>query len=388
MRLDDEHYSEFREPLLAMCEGFPGAYWRQLEDRPVGERFPQDFFDALVESGFLGAILPEEFSGAGLSIRTACIILQTIHTTSCTARAALGQMYLPDIIVRHGSDAQKQKYLADIAAGRVRFLSCADREAGPELDLSSIATTARKTDGGYVMSGKKTWVRCVPQTDLLLLFARTSPAGDANAEASSLSAFLIDLREIDRDALSVNEFDAMVNGQAADIEFRDLKLPLDSLIGEEGKGAAYHGEIERIEAFLSSACALGDAAFFSERAVNYANERVVFGKSISHYQGIQFPISRAHIDVQATALMLHKASTLFDAGEDADVEAKMARYLAARASWTMADTCFTTHGGFAFAREYDIERKWRDARVLCLETGPADRLLDDVARNALSLDDG
>jgi len=381
LRIDDDEYDEFREPLESMCENFPGSYWRDLEDRPLDDRYPQEFVDALMESGFLSALIPEEYGGAGLPIRTASVILETIHSTGCNASAAMGQMYLPDILVRYGSEEQKQKYLPEIATGKLRFLSYAISEPGTSSDIADMATAAEKRDDSYVVKGAKHWVICAKQTDLLLLLARTSSAGEGGNPHDGISAFLVDMRTALGNGVKAELFDAMTSGNAAHLEFEGLELPLDSLIGAEGKGYGYYSDLVICESILLASCLMGDSDYFSERAVNYANERVVFGRSISHYQGIQFPISKAYIEVESARLVGIKAAALYDAGQRSGVQASLANHLAADAAWAMADACFTTHGGFAFAREYDIERKWKDVRVMRMNPRSTSTLLAHIWEN-------
>ncbi len=384
MRINDDDYDEFRDPLKALCVGFPGAYWRALEDKPADQRYPSEFVDALMVSGFLGALIPEEFDGAGLSLRIAAVILETIHSTSCNAGAAIGQMYLSDILVRHGSDTQKQKYLGAIAAGEVRFLASAITETETGNDLAEMATTATKKGDVYVVNGAKQWVNNALHSELRLLLARTSPGTPDNPTAG-LTAFLVDMKTALKGGMSGQDIDSMNNDGASDLVFDGLELPLDAVIGEVGKGYDYYRELAQLECILYAACATGDSAFFSERAITYANERVVFGRPISYNQGIQFPISKAYIEVQGAKLIGSKAAAVYDSGQQPGPLASMAKHMACEAAWQMADACFTTHGGFAFAREYDIERKWRDARVMQMTPQGSTALLTDIAVNDLGM---
>lgn len=384
MRIDDDDYDEFRDPLKALCDDFPGSYWRALEDKPADQRYPAEFVDALMQSGFMGALIPEEFDGAGLSLRIAAVILETIHSTSCNAGAAIGQMYLPGIVARHGSRAQKQKYLRAIAAGDVRFLASAVSETETGEDLGEMATTAQRRGDCYVVNGAKQWVNNALHSDLMLLLARTSP-GTADDPTAGLTAFLVDLETAFQVGLSGHAIDSMNNDGACDLVFDGLELPLDMVIGEVGKGYEYYKELAQVECILYAACATGDSAFFSERAVSYAKERVVFGRPIAYNQGIQFPISKAYVEVQGAKLIGNKAAAVYDAGQQPGPLASMAKHMACEAAWQMADACFTTHGGFAFAREYDIERKWRDARVMQIRPQGRSALLSDIAVNDLGM---
>ena len=384
MRIDDDDYHEFRDPLRALCDGFPGTYWRALEDKPADQRYPAEFVDALMGSGFLGALIPEEYDGAGLSLRIAAVILETIHSTSCNAGAAIGQMYLSDILVRHGTDKQKQTYLRAIAAGDVRFLASAISETETGDDLAQMATTAEKRGDVYVVNGAKQWANNALHSDLLLLLARTSPGTPDNPTAG-LTAFLVDVNTAIKGGMSGQAIDSMNNDGASDLVFDGLELPDDAVIGEVGKGFDYYRELAQLECILYAACASGDSAFFSERAVNYAKERVVFGRPIAYNQGIQFPISKAYVEVQGAKLIGNKAAAVYDSGQQPGPLASMAKHMACEAAWQMADACFTTHGGFAFAREYDIERKWRDARVMQITPQGSATLLSDIAVNDLGM---
>ncbi len=385
LRIDDDDFDEFREPLKSLCEGFQGEYWRALEDSPVDQRYPCKFVSALMDSGFLGALIPEEFGGAGLPLRVASVIVETIHSTSCSTTAAIGQMYLSEILVRHGNDAQKTKYLPRIATGEIRFLTSAVSEQTSGSDLANMATTAEKCDDCYVINGTKQWISNALHTDVMLLLARTGPAVSDSNPYDGISAFLIDMKTALDKGIKTEQLDTTINDNGVDLVFDNLELPLDSLIGEEGKGYEYYSDLMAVECILYAACASGDSNFFSERAIKYANERVVFGKSISHYQGIQFPISKAYIEVEGAKLIGSKAAAVYDAGQKPGALASMAKHMACEAAWAMADTCFTTHGGFAFAREYDIERKWRDVRIMQMSPQGTNMLLSDIGVNDLGM---
>lgn len=385
MRIDDTDYNEFRDPLRAMCDAFPGAYWRALEDNPPDERFPEDFARAAMESGFLSALVDEGYGGAGLPLRVAAVILETIHSTSCNASSVIGQMYLPTILGKHGSAAQKQKYLPGIAAGDIRFLASAISEEDSGSDLAAIATRAEKSGEGWVVNGTKQWVNNARYTDLMLLLARTSEAPEGGDPRDGLTVFLVDMSKALDNGVSADVIDAMINSNSENLVIKDLELPADAVIGEIGKGHEYIRELSEVESILYAACASGDSDFFSDKAVKYANERVVFGRPISYNQGIQFPISKAFVEVQGAKLIGNKAAAIYDAGKRPGATASMAKHMACEAAWNMADACFTTHGGFAFAREYDVERKWRDVRIMQMAPQGTNMLLADIGENDLGM---
>lgn len=385
MRIDDNDYDEFRDPLKAMCADFPPAYWRQLEDSSPDQRYPAEFVDTMLKSGFFGALIAEDFGGVGLPLRVAAVILQTIHSTSCNAGGVVGQMYLSTILSQHASEAQKKKYLPAIAAGETRFLAAAISEEQSGSDLAAMQTTAKKDGDNWVINGTKSWVNNAQHTDLMLLLARTSDAAEGADPCDGLTAFLVDMNVALKNGVTAGVIDAVTNSNSDNLVFDGLKLPADAVIGEVDKGHEYYRELAEIECILYAACASGDSDFFSEKAIAYANERVVFGRPISHNQGIQFPISKAYIEVQGAKLIGNKAAAIFDAGKRPGATASMAKHMACEAAWGMADACFTTHGGFAFAREYDVERKWRDVRIMQMAPQGTNLLLSDIAVNDLGM---
>jgi alkylation response protein AidB-like acyl-CoA dehydrogenase len=366
MRIDTNDYNEFRDPLRALCSGFPPEYWRGLEDNPPDQRYPTEFADAIIDSGFFAALIAEDFGGAALPLRVAAVILETIHSTPCNASCVIGQMYLPTILGKHGSEAQKSEFLPRIASGETRFLAAAISEDESGGDLAAMQTRAEKRGDRWVINGTKHWVNNARHCDVL-------------------TAFLVDIPKARENGMSAELIDAMINSNSENLVFNDLELPADAVIGEVGKGYDYYRELAEIECILCAACASGDSGFFSEKAVNYANERIVFGRPISYNQGIQFPISKAYVEVQGAKLIGNKAAAIYDAGKRPGATASMAKHMACEAAWNMADACFTTHGGFAFAREYDVERKWRDVRIMQMAPQGTNMLLADIAENDLGM---
>jgi len=386
LTIEHDDFPELREPVAKICENFPGEYWRKLEDQPLGDRHPTEFVDALLESGFLAAAIPEEHGGVGLPLRASSVIVETIHACGGNASACVGQLFAPIILTRHGSDTQKQLLLPKIASGELSFHAIAVAEAEAGSDATSTETSARLDGDSYIVNGCKSWVGRAEHSDLMFLLARTSPADEGGSPGSGLSAFIVDVNAAKQaGGLSMQPIGALINDNAAEVEFSNVKIPATSLLGELGKGHDYVEELADAECILYNASAVGDIKFFLDRAVEYAKERVVFGKSIAHYQGIQFPLSKAYAEGQAARLYGLKACALYDAGLPCRSEARLAKHIGAEAAWAAADACFTTHGGFAFAREYNIERKWRDARVLRLAPHSTNILLSHVATQRLGL---
>jgi len=358
-----EDYPELRDAVKKLCADFPGEYWRALEDQNVDGSYPTEFVKTLTESGFLGALIPEEYGGAGLPIRAGAVILETIHESGCSAGACHAQMYTMGTVLRHGSKEQKQEYLPKIASGELRLQAFGVTEPTTGSDTTQLKTRAEKDGDGYRINGQKVWTSRALHSDLMLLLARTTPADQTNKRSDGLSCFLVDLREARGNGCDIQPLDAMINHNTTEVFFDNLWIPGTSLIGEEGKGFRYILDGMNAERILISAEALGDCKFFVNKAVEYSKERVVFGNPIGQYQGIQFPIAKAYAEYQGADMIARKAAALFDAGEPCGAEANMAKHLSGEAAWACGEACFTTHGGFAFAREYDVERKWREARI-------------------------
>jgi len=355
-----EDYADIRESVAKLCAGFPGEYWRKLED---GRAYPSEFVGALTASGFLGALIPEEYGGAGLPLRAAAVILETIHRNGCNAGACHAQMYIMGTLLRHGSAAQKNLYLPGIASGALRLQAFGVTEPSTGSDTTQLRTRAVRDGDHYVINGQKVWTSRALHSDLMLLLARTTAVEQVKKRSEGLSVFLIDIRAARGQGLEIRPLDAMINHNATEVFFNDLRIPADALIGKEGEGFRYILDGMNAERILIAAEALGDAQYFIERGSNYSKERVVFGKPIGQNQAVQFPIARAYAETEAAGLMTRKAAALFDAGVPCGAEANMAKLLAADASWNAAEACMQAFGGFGFAREYDIERKWRETRL-------------------------
>jgi acyl-CoA dehydrogenase len=357
----EPQWGEIRDGVNKVCEGFPNAYWTKL-DHEAG--YPAEFVSALTEAGYLGALIPEEYGGAGLPLSAACAILETIHATGCNAAACHAQMYTMGTVLRHGNGEQKRRYLPGIAAGTLRLQAFGVTEPTTGSDTTQLKTRAlKKGNDRYVVTGQKVWTSRALQSDLMLLLARTTPVEDVKKRSDGLSVFLVDLNAAKDKGLAISKIDAMINHNTCELFFDGLEVPAENLIGEEGKGFRYIVDSMNAERILIAAECIGDAKFFIQRASQYAKERVVFGRPIGANQGVQFPIARAWAELQAAEMMVAKAAALFEAGRDCGAEANTAKMLASEAAWHAADTCMQTHGGFAFAREYGIERKWRETRL-------------------------
>ncbi|MGE3301684.1 MAG: acyl-CoA dehydrogenase family protein [Hyphomonadaceae bacterium] len=352
-------YPELRDAVVKLCAAFPGAYWRDAEAR---EAYPAEFVQALSEAGYLGLLIPEEYGGSGLPLGAACAVLETIHASGCNAAACHAQMYTMGTVLRHGSAAQKQRYLPQIASGALRLQAFGVTEPTTGSDTTQLRTRAeRQPDGSYVVSGQKVWTSRALHSDLMLLLARTSPAEQRRTKG--LSVFLIDMREAQKNGMDIRPLKAMVNHNSTEIFFNNVPIPADSLIGAEGEGFQYILSGMNAERILIAAECVGDGRWFTERAVAYAKERIVFGRPIGQNQGVQFPIARAYAELNAAELMLRRATALYEAGQPCGEEANTAKMLCSEAAWKAGEACLQTHGGFGYAREYDVERKWRETRL-------------------------
>lgn len=353
-----EEIEDIREAVRALCSDFPGEYWRALEP----DRHPTEFVRALTEHGWLAALIPEEYGGSGLGIGAASAILEEVCASGCNAGACHAQMYTMGTILRHGSPEQKAEYLPRIASGELRLQAFAVTEPEAGSDTTKIKTRARKVDGGYVVDGQKIWISRAEHSDLMVLLARTTPAEEVEKKTEGLSVFLVDLR--DRGSqLTIKPIKTMMNHATTEVFFFGLELPEEALIGEQDKGFRYILDGMNAERILIAAECIGDGRFFIDRATAYAGEREVFGRPIGANQGVQFPLARAHMAIEAANLMRWKAAWLYESGEPAGAEANMAKYLASEASWQAANAALDAHGGFGFAAEYDIERKFRETRL-------------------------
>lgn len=359
MPLQDD-YAEIRESVRRICADFPGAYWRELDER---EAYPSEFVKAMTEAGFLSALIPEEYGGAGLPLRAACVILEEIHACGGNASATHAQMYTMGTVLRHGSPEQKQRYLPHIASGELRLQAFGVTEPTSGTDTTKLKTRAVREGDHYIINGQKIWTSRALYSDLMLLLARTTPLEQVTKKTEGLSVFLVDMRQAVGNGMTIRPIKAMINHNTTEVFFDNLRIPANSLIGQEGKGLRYIMDGLNAERILVSHESLGDAKWFIKTAVNYANERRVFDRPIGQNQGIQFPIAKAYAQTQAAELMLRKAAAMFEAGLPCGEYANLSKLLSAEAAWEAGEACMQTHGGFAYAREYDVERKWREARV-------------------------
>ena len=382
-----EDYPEIRDAVRKLCADFPAEYWRGLDREPPATSYPTAFIEALTGSGFLGALIPEEYGGSGLPLRAGGVILETIQATDCSAAACHAQMYTMGTVLRHGSEAQKREYLPKIASGELRLQAFGVTEPTTGSDTTQLRTRAeRSADGShYVVNGQKVWTSRAAHSDLMLLLARTTPANAVERRTDGISTFLVDLREAVGRGCTIKPIEAMINHNTTEVFFEDLEIPASTLIGEEGKGFRYILDGMNAERCLIASEAIGSGRYFIERAVGYANERVVFGRPIGANQGVQFPIARTHAHLEAADLMVRKASALFDAGERCGAEANMAKYLAAEAAWNAGEACFDTFGGFAFASEYDVERKWREIRLYRTAPVSGNMVLNFIGQHVLGM---
>jgi len=380
--VEDDDLREIRRSVQALCAQFPGEYWRE-KDRD--RAYPTEFVAALTEAGFLSVLIPEEYGGSGLGIRAAAAIMEEIHKSGCNGAACHAQMYTMGTVLRHGTDAQKQKWLPKIASGELRLQAFGVTEPTSGTDTLSLSTTAVRQGEDYVVNGQKVWTSRAEHSDLMVLLARTTPKDQVKRRSEGLSVFLVDMRETLGNGLEIKPIRAMINHATTEVFFDNMKIPADSLIGEEGRGLKYVLDGMNAERTLIAAECIGDARWFIEKAVGYAKERVVFDRPIGQNQGIQFPISQCYAATEAAALMVERAVQLFDEGKPSGEQANMAKLLAADASWAAADMCMQTHGGFGFAEEYDIERKFRETRLYRTAPISTNMILSYLAEHVLGL---
>ena len=377
-----EDYPELRGAVRRICEGFPGEYWRALDDR---KGYPSEFIAALTEAGFLGALIPEEYGGAGLPLRAAAVILEQINASGCSASPAHAQMYIMGTLLRHGSETQKRTYLPEIAAGRLRLQAFGVTEPNTGSDTTQLKTRAERQGDVYVVNGQKVWTSRALHSDLMLLLARTTPLDQVKRRTDGLSVFLVDLREARGNGLEIRPIKAMINHNTTEVFMENLRVPAANLIGEEGHGFHYILDGMNAERILVASECVGDGRWLLDKGVAYANERRVFGRAIGQNQGIQFPLARAYAELEAADMMCRRAAALFQAGRPCGADANIAKLLASEATWKAADTAFQTHGGFAFAQEYDVERKWREVRLYQTAPISTNMVLAYVAQHVLGL---
>ena len=371
---------EIRAAVRDLCAGFPGEYWRALEP----DRYPEEFVQALTEGGWLASLIPEEYGGAGLGLTAASVILEEINASGGNAGACHAQMYTMGTLLRHGSDEQKGRYLPKIAAGELRLQAFGVTEPTVGSDTTRIQTTAERVDGGYVVTGQKVFTSRALYSDLMLLLARTTPLDDVEKRSDGLSVFLVDM-EAAGDTLTIRPLRTMMNHATTEVFLDRVELPADALVGEEGKGFRYILDGMNAERVLIAAECIGDGRWFVETASRYASAREVFGRPIGANQGVQFPVARAHAAIEAADLMRYKAAWLFEQGAPAGAEANMAKLLASEASWAAANACLDTHGGWGFAEEYDVERKFRETRLYTIAPVSNNLILAYLGQHVLGM---
>ncbi len=377
--MTQETFPEIREAVRRLCARFPGAYWRALDRERA---YPTAFVTALTEAGFLSVLIPEEYGGSGLGLAAGAAVLEEIHRSGCNGAACHAQMYTMGTLLRHGAPAQKQAYLPRIASGELRLQAFGVTEPDAGTDTTRITTFARKDSDRYVVNGRKLWISRAEHSDLMVLLCRTSPR-DAAKTSAGMSVLLVDMRTAVGNGLTITPVRTMLNHATTELLFEDLEVPATNLIGEEGKGFKYILDGMNAERILIAAECIGDAKFFIDRASQYAKDRVVFGRPIGENQGVQFPLARAYVQMTAANLMVEKAAELFEAGEPCGTEANMAKLVASEASWFAADMAIQTHGGFGFAEEYDIERKFRETRLYQVAPISTNLILSHVATHVL-----
>jgi alkylation response protein AidB-like acyl-CoA dehydrogenase len=380
---ENDEFADIRANVGALCGKFPGEYWRALDRERA---YPTEFVAALTKAGYLASLIPEQYGGSGLGLRAAAAIMEEVHASGGNGAACHAQMYIMGTILRHGSDAQKERYLPLIASGELRLQAFGVTEPTSGTDTLSLRTTARREGNDhYVINGQKIWTSRAEHSDLLLLLARTTPKDQAKKRTDGLSVFLVDMRLAQGASIAINPIRTMMNHATTQIFFDDLRVPAENLIGEEGQGFRYILSGMNAERILIGAECIGDAKWFIAKATNYAKERELFGRPIGQNQGVQFPIARAYAQMRAAELMVHEAARRYEAGEDIGAEANMAKLLAADASWAAADMCVQTHGGFGFAEEFDIERKFRETRLYQVAPISTNMILSYLAEHVLGL---
>lgn len=375
----DDH-TEIREAVTRLCAGFPGEYWRKLDET---RSYPTAFVTALTEAGYLSVLIPEEYGGSGLGITAAAAILETVQAEGCNGAACHAQMYIMGTILRHGSKAQKEQYLPAIASGALRLQAFGVTEPASGTDTTSLRTFARREGDTYVVNGQKVWTSRAEHSDLMLLLARTTPRDELKKKTEGLSTFIVDMKNTK--GLTIRPIRSMMNHNSCEVFFDDMVVPAENLVGEEGKGFRYILDGMNAERLLIAAECIGDAKWFTAKSTAYAKERVVFGRPIGQNQGIQFPIARAYAQMRAAELLVREGLERFEAGRPCGEQANMAKMLAAEASWAAGEACIQTHGGFGFAEEYDIERKFRETRLYQVAPISTNLILSYLAEHVLGM---
>jgi acyl-CoA dehydrogenase len=379
---DIAELAPIRAAVRALCADFPGEYWRALDRERA---YPEEFVAALTKAGFLAALIPEDHGGSGLDMNAATAIMEEIQASGCNGAACHAQMYTMGTVLRHGSAEQKKRYLPGIARGELRLQAFGVTEPTSGTDTLALRTTAVRDGGDYVINGQKIWTSRAEHSDLMLLLARTAPREEAAKRTAGLSVFLVDMREAKGKGLTIRPIRTMMNHATTEVFFENMRVPAENLIGTEGDGFRYILSGMNAERILIAAECVGDAKWFIQKATAYAGERVVFGRPIGQNQGVQFPIARCYINMRAAELMVREAASLYEADKDCGAEANMAKHLAAEASWAAADMCLQTHGGFGFAEEFDIERKFRETRLYTVAPISTNLVLSYIAEHVLGL---
>jgi alkylation response protein AidB-like acyl-CoA dehydrogenase len=379
---EQDDYADIRNAVAKLCAQFPGEYWRKL-DREMA--YPSAFVDALTQAGYLSVLIPEEYGGAGLKLSAAAAILEEIQRAGCNGGGCHAQMYTMGTVLRHGSAEQKAKWLPKVASGELRLQAFGVTEPTSGTDTSSLKTFAKRDGDSYVVNGQKIWTSRAEHSDLMLLLARTTPKDQAKKRTDGLSVFIVDMREAKKAGLTIRPIRTMMNHATTEVFFTDMRVPAENLVGEEGKGFRYILSGMNAERILIAAECVGDAKWFIAKATNYAKERIVFGRPIGQNQGIQFPIAKAYASMRAAELMVKEATRKYEAGLDCGAEANMAKMLAADASFEAANACIQTHGGFGFAEEYDVERKFRETRLYQVAPISTNLILSYVAEHVLGM---
>ncbi|MEW6631745.1 MAG: acyl-CoA dehydrogenase family protein [Pseudomonadota bacterium] len=377
-----EEIAQIRRSVRRLCETFAGEYWRALDRENA---YPEQFVKALSDAGYLSVLIPEEYGGSGLQLSAAAAILEEVQRAGANGAACHAQMYIMGALLRHGSAAQKSRYLPGIARGELRLQAFGVTEPTSGTDTTSIKTFARRDGNHYIVNGQKVWTSRAAYSDLMLLLARTAPKEQVAKRTDGISVFIVDMREALKNGMTIKPIAAMMNHSTTEVFFDNVKIPAENLIGEEGKGFRYILSGMNAERILIAAECIGDAKWFIEKASAYANQRVVFGRPIGQNQGIQFPIARAYAQMRAAELMVQQAARLFEAGQDCGEQANIAKMLAAEASWAAAEACVQTHGGFGFAREYDVERKFRETRLYQVAPISTNLILSYLAEHVLGM---
>jgi acyl-CoA dehydrogenase len=382
MNIAAEKYPELREALRDLCAHYPDEYFRRIDEE---RGYPEEFVNALTEAGWLAVMIPQEYGGSGLGLAEASVVMEEVNRCGGNAGACHGQMYNMGTLLRHGSDAQKAQYLPGIASGKLRLQSMAVTEPTTGTDTTKLKTTAVRQGDRYVVNGQKVWISRIQHSDLMILLARTTPVAEVKKKSEGMSIFIVDLKEAIGHGMTVRPIRNMVNHETNEVFFDNLEIPAENLIGEEGKGFKYILDGLNAERTLIAAECIGDAYWFVDRATKYAKDRIVFDRPIGKNQAVQFPIAESYIETEAANLMRWQACTLFDAHQPCGAEANMAKYLAAKASWEAANVCLQTHGGFGFAAEYDVERKFRETRLYQVAPISTNLIFSYVAEHVLGL---